>query len=101
MTMHDGRDATRRGDEESTMNRGFTARMGVNALAAAQGREASSTWSAGTAKKCSSGEASSGGVACISSAAAPQTMRYRRSAVSISRRQAAAAVYSRQKADTA
>ena len=66
--------------------------MGVNTLAAAQGRAASPSWSAGTARKRFSAEASTGGVACISSAAARQTMRDRRFAVRLSRRQAAAAV---------
>jgi len=65
---------------------------GANVLAAAQGRATSSSWSASTAKKRFSAEASTGGVACISTAAAHQTMRGRRSAVRTSRRQAAAAV---------
>ena len=66
--------------------------MGVNTLAAAQGRAASPSWSAGTARKRFSAEASTGDVACISSAAARPTMRDRRFFVRLSRRQAAAAV---------
>ena len=70
----------------------LTPRMGANLLAAAQVVAASSLWSAGVARKRFSAEASTGGVACTLSAAARHTMRDRRSAVRLSRRQAAAAV---------